>query len=441
MVSYWADLLTVQAIAMIALMLLVTLIVSIQIVQRMSVRGLGAAALLSFVLPAGVVLAKATFVRYLETDELTWHQLGKETALYIVGDRVSNVDYVEGKEGYLWILGTLYAFGGAAPLIGVVFNLCLTVVTCLIIAATTKILGMELKLESTSAGRSAVLAAIAYAAAPGTLLWTPALLRESISILCVVACVLGLVQVLTMGGTHWIVVVVTSIALMWWIRSSMGMMLLAATVLAFGWVWAGRLYFRLYVRSSLVIAVGIIAIVNGNAISLALVESAEGFSQSTAELSEIATSGFPGLSWNSSLLSILAVTSPRVLVGPLPWDMSLSPSMLIAAAEGLFWLGNVILAFSTAVRIRKKGSASTYITIVVIVVGILLAAFMVSVGNYGLLSRFRPMAAAVLIPLAATYFYSKAESGDLSPRKADHAMRQGNDNRSSGDVRRRHVTS
>lgn len=383
-------------------MVTVTLQLCVIAAQRLQGNILSAPLIASMLVPGLLWMGKLVLSPALQNDELTWHRLGVQSAAFLVGESFEPVAYVEGKEGYIWIVGALYALGGRSPATAVVFNLCLNALVCIVVMRITQVVANALGLEYVMAHRAMRVSGWAVALTPGTLLWTPAVLRETISVLCTVVILLAALQIkcgrlllghLILAGVAWWVI--------FQVRAEMAFMLLGAVVLALVWAVVSSSTYRLVLRTALIVALGIALLLYQSAVQALLTESSERFSATTMELSTIASTGFPGLSWNNSLAGILIVTGPRILLGPLPWDMTLSGGMLLAALEGAAWLTVLGLALWSMRSFQETDQSSRLMTVIMVFVACILLGLMLSVGNYGLLARFRPVATVCLLPMAA----------------------------------------
>lgn len=341
----------------------------------------------------------------LANDEVSWHALAAAMAEAFAGHG-SPVTYVAGKEGYMWILGALYWLGGPSPLIPLALNLACHAVSVSAVGATAAFLARRAGLSD--GAQDARIAAWILAAMPIIAMWVPRVLRETLTILLISLAVLIAVRVLQEGHYHiawWLIPVLGCLA---WIRGTLGVGVAAAICIAALLTAARRA--GVGSRGAAILAAFVATATQS---VLANLVSALGLSEeklvgATAELSSIAVSGFSGLSGRGTLTDVLAVTLPRVIAGPFPWEWSTSGVMMLAIAELACWVSIFVPAALISWQVlRRRPVIVPGVTVLWLTAVFLLAALSLSVGNYGILARFRPMVMTALLPLAAIYFASR----------------------------------
>jgi len=369
-------------------------------VRSTSVRGVaGIAALADLLLLLGLIALRPE----LSGDSLTWHSLAVKAGEYLSGLADEPVGYVSGKEGYIWIVGAIYALSGPVPMAAIVLGIichCLLVVS---VARTAEIVVEETLLEAAAVRALVKRAAFMAALTPIFVWWAPHVLRESLTLLLVSASICFTLLAIARRRVWPILVSAASILILAWVRSSLAITVGIALVVGILFALSGRGKYSSLLRAILCVSTVILLPVSQRMLMKVLGLSEERIAAGTGELSAIAASGFPGLSFDSSLPDILRITAPRVLLGPFPWEISTSPVMLLAVTELASWAVFGVLSIRGVVRVRSLAvlaPARWSATILAVVALAVLFGLMFSVGNYGILARFRPISAMILIPLA-----------------------------------------
>lgn len=365
-----------------------------------------------FAMGAGVYLDVLLFVvlfaadGYLSNDAQLWHSLGALAAEHLSGDLTaqgSSALQKDGKEGYIWILGGLYFFGGATPALGICLNLIARVTTVAMVAFTTQELIDASGADAPTSERASLIAGFLTALLPAFAIWSPQLLREALTVFllsCALACA---VTFLTRGQIRFVFLMLVPIAVLAWVRQTLGISVCVALLAGLAYTALGGSRHGKALR-----VFGLIALLPALPLLLRTVLTIIGIDEdrivgSTSELSETASSGFPGLNRDASVPQVLLITLPRVLAGPFPWELSPSMVMLLAAAELACWI--VVLVFTTIGLWQFTGSGPLHrgawiIPIFAVTATALVVGLSLITGNYGLLARFRPAATMTLIPLA-----------------------------------------
>lgn len=394
---------TLRGIATVLLLVLVGGALIALIARKVTSAKIAPMILAAVVFDVGVLLAIVTVLKVLSGDANTWHSLASEAGAYLNGEIGEAVTYVGGKEGYIWILGGVYAFAGPVPMVGMTLGILFHLAVVVAVAKST-----ELLLESDSVGgaggatavrRAALLAAVL----PAIVWWSPQLLRESLTMM-LYACVLCFVLLALVRKKFWpLIVVGLAIGVLTWVRSSLGLILAVATFAVLVYIVAGRSRYHLFFRLILFVGVGSIFPVLQGTLAGTLNVSESFIVDTTAELSVTASSGFPGLGFGLGIAQVLSITVPRVLIGPFVWEVDASAVMLLAFMELLCWVLVVILSLRSAKYFRKRGALSDsrwLVPAILVMTAIVLIGLTIVVGNYGILARFRPVATVLLLPLA-----------------------------------------
>lgn len=350
-----------------------------------------------------VLLMLVAVFRYLSDDSETWHILATQASDFLTGRTEYSVTYVDGKLGYLWIVGGIYAVTGSTPMAPIMLGIVCHLLLVTVIARITALLAPSQPPQAIR--RSAYLAAFL----PCIVWWTPHILRESLTFMLVATPLYGAMRIVSGRGQRAATLAFTCAALatLIWIRGSLGYMVTIGVVLGVLYVRAGRSRYHTAIRSAL-IGTGIAAfpfVFQVLSESLGLTE--DGIAIVTSELSDIAVSGFPGLVNETNLLRILSVTIPRVLAGPFPWELAPNGVMALAFMELVCWLAIGL----GAIRARKAflpnqllADRRYLIGLIIVVFAVVIVALAITAGNYGILARFRPIATVVIIPLAGIGF-------------------------------------
>ncbi|GHD41712.1 hypothetical protein [Mycetocola manganoxydans] len=370
------------------------------------------ACMLALVVTGATLVVLIASGNKLVADEIVWHSLAEEASRFLTGQSNARVDYVEGKEGYLWIIGALYAISGPVPMMAIVLNTLLNALTVVTVARTTEIITKTYPLLPEEVCRRAVrLAALFAALLPSLFIWAPRVLREAPSTFLISVAVLGTLQVVRTRQTRYAVLALGAVAGLAWIRGPVGMALGVALAIGAVLVWSHKSEYRLAIRFFLLIPLLALIAVAWELANTQFGLSAEEVALRNRELASVASSGFAGTAEATGSLgygTILMVNVPRVFAGPFPWEITaVSPVMLLALMEGIIWVAALILAMR-AIYVRRRfvdsssrAEGGPLVAILTIATLALLATLAVSVANYGLLARLRPMALVIILPLAA----------------------------------------
>lgn len=373
------------------------------------------AAVLSMVAGFFVLLALIAGGRYLLGDENVWHALGLQAADYLTGITDDRVTYVEGKEGYVWIVGALYAISGPVPLVPILSNVIFSALTVVSVARTTELVvddfpGMTPQWRTSAVRTAAFLTALL----PAFFVWTPRILRESLGVLLISVAVLGCAQLVRTRKFRYLCLVLAAVVCLSLVRGPIGMALGVALAVAAIFVWSRNSPYHLAIRFFLLIPLMVVLVGAWNLASAQFGLSTEEVALRNRSLASDASSGFSGAdetTGTQGYATILLINVPRILAGPFFWEFNgASASMLFAFLEGAIWVVAAIFA-ARAIWIRRRlakslteeaniGNSGT-IFILILATAALLATMSISVANYGLLARLRPMALVIILPLAA----------------------------------------
>lgn len=390
---------------------LATLTIMVVLIAALSMqmaRRIHSVNVLKYVLLAGLCDFAFFFVltvrsTILVRDAAEWHGLATEAALFLAGGTDVKVAYVDGKEGYIWILGALYAIGGASPILAIAMNTASRIVTLFCVAKSTEVMCSKAALPAEHTAKAVKAAAILAAVLPSFVIWSPQVLRESLTVMCVAAAAaLAFVGVVRRINIL-VVAAILPLILLIWMRSTLGLSVTAALVTAIIYTFLGSSKYRKPLRAMFIVAALVTLPLTVVWLSASLGVTPERIVGSTAELSETASTGFPGLSWDANVPRVLSITVPRVAIGPFPWEWRFSGAMLLAQVEWACWILTLFLAWRALRASGHAGvlrTASWMMAFFVFLSGAILMGLTLTVANYGILARFRPIAMVALLPLA-----------------------------------------
>lgn len=358
---------------------------------------------MSVVVDAIVFVGLSVRSTELVRDAREWHILAMAAERYLSGTTTMAVSYVSGKEGYIWILGLVYTIGGVAPILAVALNSCARVTTVFCTAKSAEVMceeaGLTAEQTRVGVGRAALITAVL----PSFALWAPQVLRESLTVMCVSLIVLLVFVAVMRKHLYLLVLAVLPLALLTWIRSTLGLSVAFAVAVAAIYFYLGRSPRGEQVRRAFLVVAFVSLPLSLSFIMNALGLTAERIVGSTAELAETASSGFPGLGWHATLPQIFSITVPRVFIGPFPWELRPSGVMLLAGLEWLCWVYVLVMASRTIRMAHNDGpltGAAWVMPFFILVTGLILIGLSMTVANYGILARFRPIAVVALVPVA-----------------------------------------
>lgn len=366
--------------------------------------------ILGFALDTLVLIGLILVFGSLAADAHLWHSLGTIASRSLTEDvssQYSSVLAKEGKEGYIWILGFLYSVGGPVPLLGISLNLIARSLTIVVLARTTQEIAGAAQLSEELTERSVLAAAYLTALLPCFTIWAPQLLRESLTVLLIATTMCAAVMLSRKQSLLPVLVLIAAASLLTWIRQTLGISIGIAVGAGLLFVVMGRSLHARVLRVVLsVAAIPMIPLLFQQIMTLIGMD-ADSIVGTTADLSETASSGFPGLSDGTSLAGVFGITLPRVIAGPFPWEMSLDIAMLLALVDLACWL-LVLLTGLIVIRNfgpdQPLGRANWMLPLFLITTGALVLGLSMIAGNYGLLARFRPTATILMIPLSALWF-------------------------------------
>lgn len=336
-------------------------------------------------------------------DERVWHELAGEAAsqLSAVSPQAGALSTLPpGKEGYVWILGWIYSISGAAPMIPIVINIFLHGILTIVLARTTEVLTLHLTIDPHLTTRAVRLVALTTAVAPSIAYWVPLVLRETLCLLCIALVVLFAIHLVATRQPKFLILLALPLAVLIWVRESIGVALLAGLILGLSFSWLRDLRFKWVGRLFLFVPVAAAIVALGAVIDAQSSLDTSAIARRSVELSTNAASGFPGVSASSSVPDILLIQAPRVALGPFLWEFRPTSVMILAFVEAIAWLACLFLAMRSKPFRSNDVLDRAIATLVVCVAIVLVAALAISIGNYGSLARLRPMAFVVLLPMA-----------------------------------------
>ncbi|GGF43703.1 hypothetical protein GCM10011519_16940 [Marmoricola endophyticus] len=356
----------------------------------------------------------------LTKDSLVWHERAVAFSLDPSGRTRGVAGALDGKEGYPWLIGWVYHFVGAVPLVPILFNIIFLVLTATVVARTTENLGGLLEWPEAQVDRAVRLSAWIASCCPSLLIWIPGLLRESLTWLLTSSALYGTLLLIRTGRLRYGVMILGALAALFSVRDTvatgLGVALVLAAVASVPRTRSGRMKWRILL---IVPALGLLPLV-WSWLSSRFDLSAESISQQGVSLSDGANSGFSGSS-SGGYSDLVLVRLPRVLAGPFPTEYRPSGVMVLAGVEGAIWLVAVLLALRLLMRQGKRDDFGRAAFVIVVAVGATLAMIALSTGNYGILSRMRSIAFVLLLPLSSL----GAVIGSLRPsRSSDGASGQ-----------------
>lgn len=360
---------------------------------------------IAVVVPSAIALWKLFTDSTLALDQLIWHTRALQVMEHLQGTLRGEVSDFSGKDGYVWILGGIYSVTGPAPMVPVVINIVLWALIIVLVAALAEfVIAAESTVPQESARRGVLIGTMLLSTAPAVVFWVPSVLREAVSSFLIVTVLFATARLLQRRRLRYIVVIAASLWVLFWIRDSIGLGVTMAIVLGFVLAAVAKSRLRGAIRLLIaVVAVGV-AVPGWSLLSSRFGLSSEEVVEHSVNLGEGSSTGFISASHSGSgALGVLTTAIPRVLVGPFPWEWVVSGGMILAIVGLASWLMILVPAVSTLWgrkgfdRAGSRG-CSTAIWIVALA---LLAMIAISVGNYGILTRFRAMPLVALVPIAS----------------------------------------
>jgi hypothetical protein len=337
----------------------------------------------------------------LNTDEVTWSRLALDAREWILGSEGSQVHTVEGKAGYVWILGVFHVFVGPAPELARSLNLPIALLTVVAVARTTELIVIHVGLDPGSISRAIKATAYFAALSPTVLYWEPWVLRETITRLFLSVVVLFFIKGVVGEGVRFWWFAGFFVCLIYWLRATLGVAVLVALIGSWCIVEARQAHQRTFATGVAITVFALIATGSKVALEVLFGKDSRALVDSVHSLSAEATSGFVGTGQSEGgITELILVTGPRVLVGPFPWEWQLNASMALSVVDGWVWAVTVLLALRGTRRVVAGPTRKAVFWALWVFASVLLVTFMVSLGNYGILARMRPLAWAVLVPLA-----------------------------------------
>ncbi|WP_404473093.1 hypothetical protein [Microbacterium aerolatum] len=350
------------------------------------------------------------------SDENAWHAQAMLVAQFLSESSTTPPVLSEGKEGYPWIVGTLYSISGNAPLVPITLGTLMFVLLVPLCGAITSLVARDLRMTEVGTSRAIRWACYFVAVCPAVIIWVPRVLRESISMFLIGLMILWFLAYLERRRPLFLVAVGAAAAVMVTIRAQVGLGIIAGLILSAIVVYSTR-FRHMFAR---VLLIGPIFLVIF-AVTWAYVDStsslsAENIALRNRALSD-ASSAFEGgdeAYAATSIVDMVLFNLPRAALGPFLTELSGGGgAIIVAAVSNVFWLICILGAcLFLPGRRRALGAASdrtektrvrAFVVLIVLALT-LLAILSITAGNYGLVVRMRLMPLVALIPAAAIGF-------------------------------------
>lgn len=436
------------AVAVLLLLAIIGVLLIAHGVRSIRFVNLTAPVLLGAVATSSLLAFAITFSNTLQSDEGTWHGWGTRAADFLTGASSQSVQYVEGKDGYIWIVGALYAIAGPAPLVPILLNIILHALLILTVSRITEIVAAQAPGVTERVAKRAIMAsAYAVALSPSVFLWVPRMFREIVGAFLISIAVLLVIKFATDHRSRYLFGALIALAVLTSVRSTVGFAVAVALGIAGVLLWGiGTRYYSIRLVA-LLPPLGLAGVALWNTANDLFGLSPEEVSARNRDLAISASSGFSGgeaLSSSSGYMDILTTNLPRVLFGPFVWEYRFTTVMMLAALEGLIWIATVYFASQAhplaALRSQRRAPSpgqdiSSAVVVILVVTGILLVILSLSVSNYGLLARMRLMPFIVLLPLASVGLgmrLSKPPANGVSRRRSEAVSLAGKESASDG---------
>lgn len=354
------------------------------------------AAFLLHVAVGAVILAVPALTSYFGPDAVTYHRGAARLLGTWTGDGLPP-DLTSGKEGFYYLLASLYWMVGPYPAVGLIVNAALGA------ALVPVMTDLTVRLFGERSGRYVPPLLVLV---PGLALWPSQLLKEA-CVLFLIALALASAARLTRRVTLLpLLLLVTVLPLLFTFRAAV------ALVLAGGLIVAITLGVP---RVVLGFSAGLTTLALLGFVILGLGIGYSGF-QTTVQTdlahahavrlayAESARSGFGAaedISTPQQAISTLPRSVPQFLFGPAPWQIR-STRQLPALAENAVWLLLMPRLWSGLVAARRKVGRAVLL-FVLPTLG-LLAVLSLVIANFGTLLRERTQITLLLIPLIAHGF-------------------------------------
>lgn len=330
---------------------------------------------------------------------LNWGIVGRdaefyhETALRIAESFGKNeaavVRLTDGKEGWPYLLGTLYHLAVPSPVIGLLLN------SCFVAIAISLVLAIAFAISDQPPRQYYRSVAVAVVLFPSLWIWSVSLLKEPVFWVCVLSMVFAAIRIISNGYS----------------AAMFGLLVLGAFGGSF--VRASVTYVLLAVCLAFLVVArsqgdsaasrkrsGFVTVVASAGLLAAAVPAISYFSGSkylddealgaTRDSLSSAGSGF-----SNTGLSDLPTVFLRVVFGPFPWELArMSP---VYAIDWVVWIVVLVGAFLALPRWRK-------VFLIPVAAFFVLLSLAFVTANYGTLIRIRTVAGFILLPLAVMGF-------------------------------------
>lgn len=299
-----------------------------------------------------------------------------------------------GKWGFPIVLGSIYALVGRMPIAGILLNCIVVALVCIVILATAK------RISGNHNSRW-VLGFMLMC--PSFVTLGPAVMREAFCWLGIAAVIYGATCWYKgsgfASGTSSFVVGLTILAVT---RTSLA----ALVIVALGSALATMQVWMRFQRTGLVVyltMIGLGVLLFGTSIFHLAGYDATSIMLTRAYLSEVATTGFIVHAGPLSVfgpMGALVASIPKVLLGPLPWELSVQLVWGWVVINAVFWWTMIVAILR---RRRAFSDKSMYVLLTVFAM-VLLIGMAATLTNYGILSRLRSLPMVVGLIVLSTRF-------------------------------------
>lgn len=371
--------------------------------------------LTSWLLSAVALVALLQIYPQLHDDGPTWHGLAVTVSEFLQGISDDTEGLREGRAGYSWITGMLYAALGHSPALLIVLNFLAQAILIITISKITIRFAVSIG-SADQRIKMASSAAWILALTPSIFIWVPQILRETIASSIVSLALLGAIAWLQDRRGRYILLTVVSLGLLFWIRATMASGVIAAFVAAAIMVTPLRTKYSAGIRMGVggILFAGVLAIIPRLGVSQSL--TLESRATDLSYLARTATTAYvdnAGVYSSDPYMAVATVNLPRTIFGPFPWELDASPGMVLALLEAVTWWGAI--GITGLWLFRRKSSAISeesnngILKVLMIVAAGLLLVCAVGISNYGMLSRIRPAAYVCLVPIISSFCVGRSE--------------------------------
>ncbi|MGD8199089.1 hypothetical protein ACQE98_00325 [Ornithinimicrobium sp. W1679] len=374
----------------------------------------GAAPVLLTLFGAHLAWSLSTFAlaEFVLPDEVYYHRLAIGVSEDLRLGRAPDVTLIEFKAGWVYVLGALYALLGEMPQVGLVLNATLMSLVPVAVARATHELGWE---------RAVAPALLASCVAPAFLMWGSRLLREGLILLALSILVAAAARFMTRPAAGSALLVGATLGGLYYVRGTAALIVGISLLLVLVVVRAshgGALSLRLQLILAAGAPLAFVGLEYGATFFGWDIDQANlslSYTNAVAE-SSIFGGSVAAVSSPVDVLVRTATVLPTALLGPLPWQMTLSPVGLIAAIDAVSWWFLVYYA------LRGWADPSTVKGrwLCVLPALALVASLTLTTGAFGALIRYRAMALPFIIPLAMVGFTRQRDRARVRSAERRH---------------------